>query len=142
MPTRFVDTNVLLRYFTRDDEDKAQRTLALLRRVEEGRERIEASQIVIFETVFILDRTYDVPRARIHALVKPVLELSGFAVSGKPLLLEALDVFAAKSRKVSFADLYIALDARSHGISEIYSWDRGFDRFEGLSRVEPTADGA
>jgi predicted nucleic acid-binding protein len=142
MPARFVDTNVLLRYFTRDDEEKAQRTLALLQHIERGEERVETSQIVIFEVIFILDRTYNVPRARIHALVKPVLELRGLSVPSKSLLLETLDRFATASRKLSFADLYIALDARSRGIGEIYSWDRGFDRIQGVTRVEPNDAGA
>ena len=140
MPARFVDTNVLLRYFTRDDDQRSPQALALLQRVERGEERVATSPIVIFEAVFILDRTYGVPRARIHALVKPVLELVGVSVPDKPLLLEALDRFAVASRKLSFADLYIALDARSRGITEIYSWDKGFDRIEGITRVEPSGD--
>ena len=140
MPKRFVDTNVLLRYFTLDDEEKARQALALLHRVEQGEERIETSPIVIFEVVFILDRTYGVPRARIHALVKPVLELRGLSVPGKPILLETLDRFAMTGRKLSFADLYIAFDAQSRGITEIYSWDREFDRIEGITRVEPNSD--
>jgi predicted nucleic acid-binding protein len=140
MPARFIDTNVLLRYFTRDDEKQAPQALALLRRVERGEERIQTSPIVIFETVFILDRTYGMPRSSIHSLVKPVLELSGLSVPGKSLLLAALDRFAVASRKLSFADLYIALDAQSRGITEIYTWDKGFDRIEGITRVEPGSD--
>ena len=31
MPSRFLDTNILLRYFTKDDEEKAQKALALLK---------------------------------------------------------------------------------------------------------------
>jgi predicted nucleic acid-binding protein len=43
-------------------------------------------------------------------------------------------------RHVSFADIYNAQYAQSHGIEEIYSWDRDFDRIEGISRVEPNHD--
>ncbi len=139
MPARFLDANVLLRYFIRDDEGKAQRALALLQRIEQGEERVETSLLVFFEVVFTLERTYNVPRARIYGLVKPVLELSGLSLPGKSLLLDALDRFAMTSRKLSFVDLYVALDAQSRGITEIYSWDKDFDRIDGITRVEPTA---
>ncbi len=40
MPVHFIDTNILLRYLTRDDEQKAQRALQLLIRVENGEEKV------------------------------------------------------------------------------------------------------
>ena len=142
MPARFLDANVLLRYVIRDDEDKAQRALALLRRVELGEERVETSLLVFFEVIFTLERTYRVPRARIYGLLRPVLELSGLSLPGKALLLETLDRFASSTRKLSFVDLYVALDAQSRGITEIYSWDKDFDRIDGITRIEPTEGGA
>ena len=142
MPARFLDANVLLRYVIRDDEEKAQRALALLRRVELGEERVETSLLVFFEVVFTLERTYNVPRAHIYGVLRPVLELSGLSLPGKLLLLETLDRFASSSRKLSFVDLYVALDAQSRGITEIYSWDKDFDRIEGVTRIEPPAGDA
>ena len=120
--------------------EKARKALALLHRIEQGDERVETSLLVFFEVIFTLERTYNVPRARIHALVSPVLELPGLSLPGKSILLNTLDRFAVTSRKVSFVDLYIAHDAQSRGISEIYSWDRDFDRIEGITRVEPNSD--
>ena len=55
MPPRFVDTNVLLRYFTGDDEEKALRAPALLQRIELGEERIETSHLVFFEVIFTFE---------------------------------------------------------------------------------------
>ena len=40
---RFLDTNVILRYLTRDDEVKAQAALRLLLRAERGEERLATS---------------------------------------------------------------------------------------------------
>lgn len=42
---RFIDTNLFIRYFTRDDEEKAQKVLALLKRVERDKERITLSEL-------------------------------------------------------------------------------------------------
>ena len=66
MPSRFLDTNILLRYLTRDDPVKAEPALAVLVRVERGEEKVITSPLVIFETVFTLQgRNYRVPRDRI-----------------------------------------------------------------------------
>lgn len=135
MPPRFLDTNVLIRYFTRDDEAKARASLALLLRVERGDEAVETSTIVVFETVYALQRIYHVPKPRVRELVLPILELQGLRLPGKRLCIEALDIYAGKN--VSFADAYHVAYMRSRMVAEIYSWDRDFDRSEGVTRVEP-----
>jgi len=55
---RFIDTNLFLRYFTRDEEEKAQKVLALLKRVEKNEEKVTTSPLVIFETIFTLESFY------------------------------------------------------------------------------------
>jgi predicted nucleic acid-binding protein len=140
MPLRFLDTNILLRYLTRDDEAKAQQALALLQRVESGEERVETSLIVIFELVFTLERFYKVPRERIHALITPIIALRGLRLAGKTLIEQSLDAYVQARRHVSFADIYNAHYAQSRGIEEIYSWDRDFDEIDGIARIEPNDD--
>jgi predicted nucleic acid-binding protein len=81
---RFLDTNVFLAYFTRDDEVKAQKALALLKRIERGEERVETSLPVIFENVFTLQRRYGVPRQKIKALLLPILRLRGLKFVLRP----------------------------------------------------------
>src|SRR5207237_10782451 len=46
MPGRFLDTNILLRFLTRDDEGKATASLALLTRIEQGEEKVVTSPLV------------------------------------------------------------------------------------------------
>jgi uncharacterized protein len=55
---RFLDTNILIRYLTNDDPDKAALALALLDRVAEGTEQVITTPLVIFETIFLMQRTY------------------------------------------------------------------------------------
>jgi uncharacterized protein len=135
MADRFLDTNVLLRYFTRDDEEKAGRALVLLTRVEQGQEKVVTSSLVIFETVFTLQRFYQVPRERIRDLVGDIISLRGLELPGKTQHIHALDLYATTN--LSFADAYNAVYAQARGITEVYSWDTDFDRVPGLTRVEP-----
>lgn len=136
MPARFLDTNVLLRYFTTDDAQKAERALALLLRVEREDERLATSLPVIFETVYTLQRFYRVPRGRIVELLRNVIDLRGLHLPNKGLIREALALYASRPA-LSFADAYNAVYMQSHGIQEVYSWDTDFDRISGLKRVEP-----
>ena len=132
---RFLDTNILLRYFTKDDEEKAQKALALLQRVERGEERVETSLPVIFETVFTLQRHYRVPLPQIKELLLPILRMRGLQLPAKNLCITALDLFI--ERNISYVDAFNALYMQSRHIREVYSWDTDFDRIEGITRIEP-----
>lgn len=138
MTVRFLDTNILLRYFTRDDEEKARRALNLLLRVEQGAEKVVTSPLVIFETVFTLQRFYKVPRQNIKELVLPIIALRGLQLPGKGVYHRAFNLYVAHN--ISFADAYNAAYMESEKLSEIYSWDTDFDRLDGIVRLEPADD--
>lgn len=135
MTQRFLDTNVLLRYFTRDDERKADAALALLQRIEQGEERVIVAHTVIFETVFTLQSFYKVPRTLIRDLVFSIVTLHGIELANKSVYTEALELYA--ERNVSFADAWNAVFMRTNGLLEIYSWDTDFDAMPWLARIEP-----
>ena len=135
MPVRFLDTNILVRYFTQDDTAKAEKALALLRRIERGDERVETSLLVIFETVYTLQRFYRVPKPQIQELMLPVLNLRGLRLPLKTLCVDALALFVKYD--ISFADAFNAAYLQARGMTEIYSWDTDFDKIEGIARLEP-----
>ncbi|MCL5075740.1 MAG: PIN domain-containing protein [Chloroflexi bacterium] len=135
MRPRFLDTNVLLRYFTRDDEEKARRALALLTRVERGEEKVVTSPLVIFETVFTLQHRYQAPRSQIRGLVLDIISLRGLQLPGKDLYHRAFELYV--DRNLSFADAYNVAYMERKKVPGIYSWDTDFDRLEGISRCEP-----
>jgi predicted nucleic acid-binding protein len=135
MSASFLDTNILLRYLTRDDEQKAQRALDLLIRVERGEEKIITSSLVIFETVFTLQRFYKVPRQRIKELILSIISLRGLHLPGKSVYYHAFDLYVTNN--ISFADAYNAAYMLSEKVSNIYSWDTDFDRINGIVQLEP-----
>ena len=134
MPIRFIDTGILLRYFTRDNEQKAKQVLNLLLRVERGEEKVITSSLVIFETVFTLQSFYKVPRPRIKELVTSIISLRGLQLPGKNIYYHAFDLYISKN--ISFANAYNAAYMLAEQIPSIYSWDTDFDKIEGIIRVE------
>ena len=133
---RFLDTNVLLRYFTGSDQEMAEAARRLLAAIERGEEKVVTSALVVFETVFTLQRTYGVPREKVRAMVGDIISLPGIQFAEKQLCVEALGVYV--ERNISFADAYTAALMNARGITEIYSWDTDFDRIPGVARVVPT----
>lgn len=136
-PPRFLDTNILLRYFTKSDPDKAERARALLERVERRDEKVITSALVVFETVFTLQRTYKVARSQVREMVRDVLSLPGVQLSGKALCLQALDIYG--THNIPFADAYTAAYMQARQLTDIYSWDEDFDRLPEITRIEPAA---
>jgi predicted nucleic acid-binding protein len=103
--------------------------------VEGGEERLVTSPIVVFETIFTLQRTYRVSKTRIRDLVLPVITLPGLQLPNKPLYRRALELYV--DRNLPFADAYNVAYMEERGLSVIYSWDADFDRVIGIARVEP-----
>ncbi len=132
---RFLDTNILVRYFTNDEPTMARAALAVMERIERGEERVVTSPIVIFETVFLLERHYKVPKAEIREKVGDVLALRALQLPEKALCARALDLYVEQN--IAFADAYHAVWMRARGVSEVYSFDREFDRIAGVTRIDP-----
>ena len=135
---RFLDTNILMRYFTNDDPVKAQAALALMDRVERGDERVVTTPLVIFEAVFLLQRSYKLPKDRVREMIGDLLALRHLQLAEKRLCRVALDLYVVKN--ISYADAYNAVWMQEHGVKEVYSWDTEFDRVPALTRLEPARE--
>lgn len=135
MPARFLDTNILLRYLIGDCEEQAERSLKLLMRVESGEEKVYTSSLVIFETVFTLQKFYKVPRRDIAEQLLNIITMRNFQLPEKSVFYRAFDLYI--SNNISFADAYNAAYAIEQELSTVYSWDADFDKIDGITRLEP-----
>jgi len=132
---KFLDTNILLRYFTKDDEKKAYDVLKLLKRIDKNEEKVITTPLVIFEVIFILQRYYQLPREEIKELLVPVLNLRGLKLPFKSVFEKALEMYPQVN--ISFPDIFNYCFMVEEGIKEIYSYDEDFNKLEGIKRLEP-----
>ena len=129
-----LDTNILLRHLLNDDPAQSPKATAIMDRISRGGLEVQITDLVVFETVFVLDRRYKVPRAHIEAGMRGVLALAGVHLPGKSAYGRVFDLYT--STPLSFADCYhVALMERLR-ISEVLSFDRDFDRVPGITRRE------
>lgn len=133
---RGLDTNVIIRYVTRDEEEKAARCLELLRRAERGEEELFLPECILTEAVYVLSsrRLYGLPRERVRDLLVAVVGLRGVRMPDKAACLEALELYGESD--LDFEDALLVAHLRSLGVSGVYSYDRHFDGTD-LERLEP-----
>ncbi len=73
-------------------------------RIERGEITVHTSDIVIFETVFTLQRYYRVPRDQIAAALLPLIELPDIFLPGKRQYRRVFDLY--QSLNLGLADCY------------------------------------
>jgi predicted nucleic acid-binding protein len=80
MSDTFVDTDVLIRLLTGDDEQKRLRATALFKQVQEGTLTLAAPDTVIADAVYVLSSKalYKKTRAEVRALLTPLVQLPQF----------------------------------------------------------------
>lgn len=131
----FLDTNILIYYLTRVDEEKAAHCLALIEAAERRDVELMTTELVVAETVWILESRTRNTAEEIRDMLLPVLQLPGLRLPDKHSWPRVFDLYC--ERRIDFIDAYNAVTMERAGISDIYSYDRDFDGLEGITRIEP-----
>jgi predicted nucleic-acid-binding protein len=132
----FVDTNLFIRYLTNDDPKKADRVERLLNEAAAGKVRLVTAEMVLAETVWVLESSYSLKNTEVAPLIRAILATPGLDVTNAPLVARALEHY--ELRNIDFIDGYIAAVMEKHGITELYSFDKKhISRLKTISRKEP-----
>lgn len=132
----FVDTNLFIRYLTNDDPDLADRVGQLLDDAAAGIVQLVTTELVIAETVWVLESSYRLKSVQIAPLVRGILATAGLEVINGDLIGKALVMY--EFHNIDFVDSYIAALMEKQGIQDIYSYDRKhLARLNSINRREP-----
>jgi len=133
----YLDTNVIIRYLTRDDPAQAGRASLFLQQVEAATTTVTTSEAVIVEVVYVLSSKslYNLPRSDIRFHLTNIISLRGLRLPYKGTYLRALDLYA--STNLDFVDALNVAHMERAGIKTIVSFDRDFDRVASVNRREP-----
>jgi len=133
----FIDTNIFLRFLTKDDPEKAESCKKLLQEASEGRIKLFTTDLVFAELIWVLQSpgTYNLSPSEISEMVIPLAMINGLNFPAKNYLPAMMELFV--SSDIDFIDIYNLFMMRKQNIETIYSYDSDFDRPEEISRVEP-----
>jgi len=131
----FVDTNLFLRYLTKDDPVKYDRCREVFKKAVEGKVFLFTSEMVIAELIWTLLSYYRVPKAEVIEKVSIIISTPSLHLVDKAIIADSLVLYSQKN--IDFIDAYNALFMKFHGLEKIYSYDEDFDAIEGIEREEP-----
>jgi uncharacterized protein len=78
---------------------------------------------------------YRQPKAAIRDTLLPLIELPGIVLPSKRRYRKVLSLYVESN--LSFADAYHAVLMEQLNLTEIVSFDKDFDRIEGITRKQP-----
>lgn len=125
----FVDTNILVRHLTGEPPEIAARATRYLREEQD----LMVPDLIVAETVFVLESFYEAPRLEIAEAVRSLLAFKSVATVDPPLLLRATEVY--ETDRLDFADAYLVACAESTGVNTVVSFDRSIDRVGTVERL-------
>ena len=132
---RFVDTNIFLRFLLNDDPQKADACEELFRKAIAGKESLFTSDMVVAEIIWVLESYYELEKQDIREKLEKILNTRNLHCPNTEIIINALSLYVEKN--IDYIDSYNAFLLSTHKMSEIYSYDKHFDRIDWLTRVEP-----
>jgi uncharacterized protein len=132
----FVDTNLFIRYFTNDNPVLADRVEQLLDDAAAGSTQLVTTEMVMAESVWVLESSYHLSHSEIAPLIRGILATPGMEVINGDLVGKALVMYDLQN--IDFVDAYISALMEKQGIQDIYSYDRKhLSRVKTINRKEP-----
>lgn len=131
MSAAFLDTNVLVRHLTGDPAPLAARATAFLA----SADALLVPDLVVAETVYVLESFYETPRRTVAEAVRALLAFPAVRVVDELLLLRAVEVY--ERDRLDFAEAYLVACAEVSGVRRVASFDRTIDRIASVERLEP-----
>ena len=125
-----LDTNVLVRLVTRDDEAQAQRAKVVFDLHSGKNGGLFVSDIVLVELCWTLARSYELSRADIARTVRALLDNASIALESPAAVKGALIYFEAGS--ADFPDCLIVAKAGEVGCSHTLSFDKRMGLLPGV----------
>jgi predicted nucleic-acid-binding protein len=121
-----MDTNVLVRYLVQDDAAQGRKAAAFIEGAAAEGEQILISNIVLCETVWVLDSAYGYSKTEIEQTLDKILHTGTFRFEDKDVLSAAFDDYL--KAKVDLADCLMGRLHASLGCALTVTFDAALKR--------------
>jgi len=121
-----IDTNVLVRYLTRDDEQQSEIALDYLTHRCTPDQPGYINRIVQCELVWVLGRAYQYSREQISGALEMIFRTRQFLIEDQETALAALRAY--RQGKADYADAFIGFANKAAGCDSTVTFDRSAAR--------------
>lgn len=120
-----IDTNVIVRYFVKDNLQQLFLAQKLIKDIEQNKVCGLISLLVVHEIVWILENYYDLKRQEFIPKVLQLLALRNLKIIEVKKEVVANVLAKMQLRKIDFTDIYLAEISRDR---KIFSFDKDFKK--------------
>jgi predicted nucleic-acid-binding protein len=125
---RAVDTNVLVRLITGDDEKQAAVAESFVNR------GVWVSHLVLAETAWVLRRVFGLDNVGIAAAIEMLLNQEAVSLQDAEVVTAALDQYREKP-SLGFSDCLVLEIARKAGHLPLGTFDKNLSKLDGVERL-------
>jgi predicted nucleic-acid-binding protein len=111
-----LDTNIIIRFLTGDDEKYLEKSTEYFEQIEQGLIEVEILSEVLMEAFFVLTKFYKIPKIEVISDLKTILSLEGVVNRDKIILFETLTIIENKS--IDFVDALICAKCKLQNYRE------------------------
>lgn len=116
-----IDTNVLIRYITQDDDGQSKIASDFLESLTTQNQGF-INHVVMVEVVWVLSRAYKKSRAQIAMILDEILSIPVFEFENRQVLLQALHLY--KTTKADYSDLVIYQINKTFSCNKTVTFDK------------------
>jgi len=129
-----LDTNILVRFLVRDNQEQAERVYRLFKAAEADKTLFFVSIPVLLELIWVLDSVYGITRHDILNAIDEFLLLPIVSFDGQ----SAVRRFIAEARNnnLDLSDLLIACDSTLSGCDKVLTFDKKVAKSELFTLLE------
>ena len=124
-----LDTNILMRYFLRDDPEQSMRAATLMKGLSPSAPGY-ISSVTLAESVWVLERLYRKPKSDVVFFIRGLLESKQLSVENQDAVAQALRRFEGSN--ADFADCLIERLCDTAGCSHTMTFDVGATKSAGM----------
>ena len=132
----FIDTSVILRILTKDDKNKMENAVRLIKDSAKNGIYLHVLPVALIETVFVLEKIYKFSKLEIKELIEGILNTPELHCELDNIFRQAVSLYSEKN--IKFVDALMSSWAIEKGISVVYAYDmKDFKRVSGLEVKNP-----
>ena len=128
-----LDTNVLIRYLVRDDEQQFEKARRLIKRELDKGEPVLVSLLVLLETEWVLRSRYALSKPEIVSAFSTLLDVADLTFEDEPSIEHAL--YSWKDSVADFSDCLIEARNRRLGCKATATFDAKALKLAGFTSV-------
>jgi len=128
-----IDTNVLVRYFTKDDDIQTKLAEKLLDKYSGEAGSIFINNIVICELIWVLNRLYKYNKVQIIILLREILCTIEFSFENQSLLTRS--VLDYEDSDVDFADILIGNINLNNNCTTTFTFDKTASDLKSFEKI-------